>query len=807
MNRLFQSARYALRQLRKNPGFTTAAVLTLALGIGATTAIYSVLYATLLAPLPYPQPDQLVVVWSKVGGDRNVVSAGDFVEWKRRSTAFQELTATTGASFNLATAQEPEQVGGDMLTPGFYKMIGVNFLLGRDFLPEEGELGKEHVVILTHRLWERLGSNRNIIGQQLRVNSEPYTVVGVLAPGPVDRGQVQLAVPLTFKPEQINHNFHWLIVMGRMKPNVSLANAQADMDLVTSHLGEELPTSNKNWGAKVEPLKNDFLPQDTQKTLWLLMGAVGFVLLIACVNVANLLLAKGTTRQKEVAVRASLGAARGQIFSQFLTESLVLAAIASALGIGLSELLLKVVMAAMPAFTLPTEADVKLSLPILFFTLAATILSAGLFGSVPAWQASRIDPNDALKEGGRSGTGAGKQRLRRALVVMEFGLALTLLAGAGLAIRSFWKLTQVDLGIQSDHVLTFSLPVPTSRLTQPEKIVAFYQQVLEKLESTPGVVSAEVGTGMPLQGPPFGMGFTIAGQPPVERSSRPDTPFKMVTPGYFQTFGIRMVQGRTLNDRDVAGGVRVAVVNENFVRRYLPGLDPLKQRVQIDQLIPGLTGVGPTVDWQIVGVFHNVKRRELRNANSAEVIVPFWQSPWPQTQMAVRTTGDPDAMRKTITATISSIDPDLPLADVATMEEVLAGARAGDRFTALLYGGFAVVALLLAAIGIYSVMAFVVAQRTREIGLRVALGAGRNQILNLILREAVILTMVGLALGLIGACLVGRTMTSMLYGVSMIDLGVFSAVSIALLASALLASYIPARRAARVDPMVALRYE
>jgi putative ABC transport system permease protein len=807
MSNSLHSIRYALRQLRKNPGFTTAAVLTVALGIGATTAIYSVLYATLLAPLPYPHPDQLVVVWSKVGGDRNVVSAGDFVEWRRRSTAFQELNASNGDSFNLATAEHPEQDAGDRLTPGFYKMMGEKFFLGRDFLPEEGELGKDHVVILTHRMWERLGSNRNIIGQQLRLDSEPYTVVGVMAPGPQDRAFAQLAVPLTFKPEQINHDFHWLLVMARMKPGVSLASAQADMDLLTSQLGKELPTSNTNWGAKVEPLKNDFLPQDTQSTLWLLMGAVGFVLLISCVNVANLLLAKGTTRQKEVAIRASLGAVRGRIFGQFLTESLVLATIAAVLGIGLSQLLLKLVMAAMPPFTLPNEADVQLSLPVLFFTFSATIFSAGLFGSVPAWQASKTDPGEALKEGGRTGTSAGRQRLRQALVVAEFGLALTLLAGAGLAIRSFWKLTQVDLGIQTDHILTFYLPVPSSRFAQPEAIVAFYQRVLEKLKATPGVVSAEASTGMPLQGSGFGMGFTIAGQPPISRSMRPDTPFKMVTPAYFQTYGIQMVQGRSLTDQDVASGVRVAVVNENFARRYLAGMDPLKQRVQIDQLIPGMTGVGPTVEWQIVGVFHNVKTRVLRDDNSTEVIVPFWQSPWPQAQMAVRTTSDPDDMRKTVAAAINSIDPELPLATVRTMEEVVADARSADRFSALLYGGFAVVALLLAAIGIYSVMAFVVLQRTREIGLRVALGAGRHEILNLILREAVLLTTVGLALGLIGACLVGRTMKSMLYQVSVIDVGVFSAVSIVLLASALLASYIPARRAARVDPMVALRYE
>ena len=807
MNGILHDIRYALRQLRKSPGFTAVALVTLALGIGATTAIYSVLYATLLAPLPYPNSDQLVMVWSKPQDGRNVVSAGDYLEWKAQNTSFQDLNAWTGTIFNLSTAGQPEQINAQVTTPGFYKMMGVNFELGRDFLPEEGQAGKDRVVILTHSLWERLGGKRDIIGQPLRMNGEPYTVVGVLAAGPTDRLPSKLVVPLVFKPEQINHNFHWLLVMGRLKPGVSLATAGADMAVVARRIAQDHPQTNKTWGATVEKLKNDFLPKQTRSTLWLLMGAVGFVLLIACVNVANLLLAKSTVRRKEVAMRASLGATRRQLFAQLLTESLALATLGGLAGIGLSVVLVKLLLAIMPPFTLPSEAVVTLSLPVLLFTSVATLLAALLFGCAPAWQASGVDPNEALKEGGRAGTGAGRHRLRRVLVVMEFALALTLLAGAGLAIHSFWNLSRSDLGVDTDHILTFNLPVPEGRLKEPEKIVAFYRDLLEKLRAVPGIVQAEAATGAPLLGADHGMGFTIVGQPPVEYSARPDSPFQSVTPGYFQTFGVRLVAGRTFTDQDTASSIRVAMVNESFARRYLKGMDPLGQRIAIDQLIPGVAGVGHTVVWQVVGVFHNVRSFGPRDDDHPEIDVPFAQSPWPQVHMAVRTTGDPAAMSRTIAAAVNSMDADLALADVRTMDQIAVENLSSDRFTSVLYGGFAGVALLLAAVGIYGVMAFVVAQRTHEIGLRMALGAQREQVARLVLREGMMLALMGLAIGLVGACLVGRTMRSVLYGVGTVDLGAFTLVALVLLSAAVFACFIPARRATRVDPMVALRYE
>ena len=683
---LWRDLRFGFRLWRKNYGFAAVAALTLALGIGATTAIFSVIYATLFEAMPYPHPGQLVVVWSKVQGERNGVAAGDYEDWQRQNTTFQILVSSTAASFNLAVpGTAPEMVDGGRSIPGYFgKFLGETPWMGRFFLPEEGQAGKDHVVILTHRMWEHLGSNPNIIGTQLRLDGEPYTVIGIRRPGPPDRMAGDFFVPLVFKPEQLNHDFHWLLVFGRLKPGVSVAQAQADMDVVAQRVAQDNPKSDKGWGISVEPLHNDFLPPDVIKTMWLLMAAVGFILLIACVNVANLLLARSSTRQKEVAVRGSLGASHWQVFRQFLVESLTLALIGGVLGTALGMVMMKIFMAALPQYTLPSEADVRLSVPVLLFTFAATLLSGVLFGCAPAWQASRLDLNETLKEGSRSVSGSGRHNLRRALVILEFSLALTLLAGAGLAIHSFWNLARVDPGFRVDHLITFSLPVPNDKFTQPEQIVTFYRQLLEKIEALPGVNHAEAGEGMPLRGTGFGMPFYIAGKPFSDPSARPGAGFSMVTPGYFQTFGIQLAQGRSFTEQDVAGGIPVAMVNEAFANRYLKGTNPLTQRVVVEQLIPGVTKLGPPIEWQIVGVYHNVHNGGLRRDGFPEIDVPFWQSPWPQASMAVRTAGDPELMIKSIAAAVHSVDPDLALAQVKTMDQIVSESLVGDRFISLL---------------------------------------------------------------------------------------------------------------------------
>jgi putative ABC transport system permease protein len=807
---LWRDIRFGLRLLVKSPSFAAVAILALALGIGANTAIFSVVYGTFLEPLPFPHPEQLVMVWSKINGERNSVAAADYLEWKKESTSFQELSVFTWAQFNISTNNQPEYVLGWQVPAGFTtRAMGIGPALGRDFLPEEEQLGKNHVVILTHKLWERrFGGDARIIGQPIRVNGESYTVVGVLPAGVNDRYDRQVLVPLALKPEQINHDFHWLVPVGRLKPGVSLAQAQSEMAGVTKRIAEAYPKSNRSWGAKIEPFQNDFLNRDIHTEFWLLLGAVGLVLLIACANVANLLLVRGMSRQKEVAIRASLGATQGKLFAQFLAESLVLAAIGGVAGVGLGWVILRTLLASLPPLALPPEADVRISLPVLAFTLAITTVCGLFCGCVPAWQAARLNLNGALKEGGRATASSGHHRLGRAFVIAQCALTLTLLASAGLLIHSFWNLGRVDLGVRTDHVLTFLLPVPADRFSQPEQMVAFYRQFLAGVEALPGVSEAAVSTGRPVQDTGFGMPFSIAGKPVADLSSRPDSGFQMVTPGFYKTFGIRLISGRTLTDQDVAGSLPVAMVNETFVKRFLAGVDPLTQRVSVEKIIPGVTQLGAPIEWQIVGVFHNIRYGGVGNQQDyPEIEVPFWQSPWPFDDVAVRTAGDPAAMTKAIAAVVHSLDADLPLAEVKTMDQVVAQSVQGTRVVLGLLICFAATALLLAAIGIYGVMAFSVAQRTHEIGMRMALGADSPQVLRMILRDGMILTLVGLVLGAAGAFVSQRLMRSQLHGIGAIDPGSFGAVLVLLVIVALLACYVPARRATRLDPLECLREE
>jgi predicted permease len=803
-----QNLIYSVRALRKNVGFTLAAVGTLALGIGATTAIFSVLHAVLFEPMPYPKSDQLVVVWSKVQGNRNSVSPGDYFDWKQRNTSFQDMHAWAGGSYNVATNERPEQIDGSPQTPGFFKMMGLPLMYGRDFLPEEGEPGRDHVVILSNRLWNRhFGADPNIVGKEIRMNGEPYTVVGVMPPGMHDRLPMQLWVPLAFRPEEKKHGAHFILVMARLKDGVSIAQAQAEMDGIAKQMENEYPESNRNWGVSVEPLHLDFLDNTTRRGLWLLQGAVGFLLLIACVNVANLLMARGTSRQREVAVRAALGASRIRLFGQFITESLVLALVGGALGILLARVFIDAIMAVMPpaGTMLPSEADIRISIPVLVFTIIVTTIAGLLFGSAPAWQATRLDLNEVLKSGGRTGSGGSRRNARRVLVIAEFSLALTLLASGGLALKSFWNLSRVDLGLRTEHVLSFQLPVPFRRLKGSEQVNSYYRRMLEQIKVLPGVKNAAVMTGIPARGPNFGMGFSILGDPPINPSERPGAGFQMASAGYFDTLGVRVIKGRALDERDTEKAPRVALVNEYFANRYFAGRDPIAQRIAVDEISADIT-VGKPIEWTIVGVFHNVRGAGFRE-EFPEIVVPFWQSPWPQSSIAVRTEGDPKQSMKSIAAAVASVDPDLPLAGVKTVDEIVTESLANDRFGVVLFTSFGVLGLLLAAVGIYGVMAFAVAQRTQEFGVRMALGAQRSRVIRMVVKEGTLLALIGSVIGLGGAYLVGRAMQSLLYGVGAMDGRAFGAVFGLLLIAAWLACLIPAIRASRVEPIVALRYE
>jgi putative ABC transport system permease protein len=802
-----QNITYSIRTLMKNPGFTVTAVLTLALGIGATAAIFSVVYTTLFEKMPYPKSDQLVVLWSKVAGEpRNQVSPGDFVEWKKRSQSFQSLEAWTGGPCNVSTNDHPEQVLGSLMTPGFHRLVGAPMLLGRDFVPEEGEIGKEKVVILSHRLWtNQFGADGNIVGKAIRINGSSHTVVGVTPPGYQDRLPYQLWAPLAFAPEDINHDFQWVSVMGRLKDGVSIAQAQAEMDGIARQLALEFPKSNAKLGVSVEPLHLDFFPVEKQRNLWLLLGAVGFLLLIGCVNVANLMLARATVRRREVALRAALGASRTRIFAQFLTESLIVSIAGGVLGCLLATWMTKGIVAVMPETLLPSEADIRISLPVLLFTLLLTVLTGLLFGSAPAWQGSRLNLVDVLKLGGRTGGSGGQSRARRVLVVSEFALALTLLAAGGLWLRSFWNLTHVDLGFNAENVVTFDLPVAQGKLKEDAQIDAYYSRILESIKSVPNVDKAAVTTGVPLRGSMFGRKFRVVGQPPGSSESQRASMLQ-VSSEYHETLGIRVTRGRSFNVHDTANSQRVAMVNETFVTRHLSGVEPIGQRILVTQFSrPGEPE--KELECQIVGVFHNVRVGELRGSDAPEIDVPFSQNPWPWASLAVRTHGDPHQLIRSLAGAVNAVDPDIPIAGVKTMEELMGESVAVDRLGMLLFASFAVLGLLLSAIGIYGVMAFAVTQRTQEFGVRIALGAQRARVVNLVLKEGALLALIGSTIGLAGAYLMGRALQTTLYGVEALDLRAFAAVAIVLLLAALMACLLPALRASRVDPIEALRSE
>ncbi len=758
-------------------------------------------------PVAVSQANQLVMIWSKVKGDRNQVSAADFLDWKGQASSFQQMAAFVERPYNLSSTQEPQYIDGQRVSTNWYKLLGEKVWMGRDFRPDEDQPGKDHVFILSHRCWaSRFGADPNIIGKQFQLNGEPYTAIGVMPAGPSDRHDEEIWVPLRFSRAELSRGTTFWYVIARLKPGVSILRAQQEMNAVTRRIAEQYPETNKDWGASVEPLKNAFQSPSTLRNLWLLLAAVSFVLLIACANVANLLLVRGVARHRELAVRAALGASRGRLISQMMIESLTLAGLGGVLGILLSGALLKIILLILPPGTLSPEADVRLSLPVLLFTLATTMLSGVLFGCAPAFQAKIVDLNENLKQGGRSAIGGRHVRLRKVLVVLEFALALTLLAGAALTVHSFVNRAHVDLGIRTDHILTFYLPVPQSRLPRAEQTESFYRDLLTKLEAIPGVQRAAAATNTPLDDPDLELPATIVGGTVSGFSTPPDVGFEAVTPGYFETFGVHIDRGRMINQRDTANSQPVAMVNETFAHRFLNGVDPLSVRITIGQLQNGELAFAHDVERQIIGAFHDVQNSErLGQPKLPQIWVPFAQSPWPHAVVAVRTVIDPEKMTKAIAGVVHSADPNLSLANIKTVHQLVRDKFVEDRFGMALYASLAGIALLLASLGIYGVMSFAVAQSTSEIGLRMALGASPSQVVVRVLKQGSGMVAAGLGLGFVGAYVASRAMQSSLYGTGVLDWGAFSAVAALLLVAALLACYVPARRASSVDPMIALR--
>ena len=809
MTVLLSDVRFGLRLLQRNPGFACVSVLTLALGIAATTAIFSVVYGLFFAPLPYRQADRLVVVWEQEHGERRQVTARNYVEWTRRSTAFADINAWGGRTVNLATDERPESVTAGSATPGFLGMLGYGhpLALGRSFVEDEGIPGHDKVVILTYQLWqERFGGDPGILSRQVRIDGEPHTVVGVLGRGPADRQQNKVWLPLAFTEQELLSGNNSLLVMARLKDDVGLAEANARMAALAATIERERSSPRDGWSVSVEPFRNNFVRDSTKQGIWLLLCAVMFLLLIACANVANLLLARGTARQRELAIRMSMGATRSAIVRQLMVESVTVALLGGVLGALLAAAVVAAIVTLMPPFTLPSETEIRLSIPVLLFALGACTVSGLLAGCAPAWQAGRANVAEVMKEGGRAVAG-GRQALRRGLVVLEFALALTLLVAGGMTVSALLRLMSVDLGFRGARTLTFDLPVARGRLATAGEVEGFYRQVLDRTKPVPGVSSASVSTGMPISGANFGREFEIADRRVADLRRRPGAGINMVTPEYHRTFGIPMLRGRGFTERDRAGSQPVAIVNQAFVRRYLPGVDPIGQRVLFAPFILGATTPSDPLAWEIVGVHGDVVNAGPGREPYPEVEIPFWQNPWPRVTVAVHTEREAGAVQSAIADVLRPLDPELPMTNVRTIEQTLSLSMAADRFYTVFFAVFAAVALLLAAVGIYGMMSFSVAQRTHEIGLRMALGARQRQVLGQVLREGMLTALAGTAFGAVGATLVSRALAGAVYGVDASNPLTFLAVALTLLAAALLACVVPARRAASVDPMVALRRE
>ncbi len=806
LSSVLQDVRYGMRTLARTPGFTAAAVLALALGIGASTAIFSVVDAVLLRPLPYRDPDSLAVVLHR---GRNPVSAPNFRDWQKESRSFQAMGAAQGWQPNLIGGERPERVEAVRMTSEILPFLGVRPLLGRVFASGEQEPGKEHEVVLSHAIWQRrFGADRRIVGESINLDGEPYTVIGVMPrefqfPPFWQRG-AQLWAPLALGSQNASRDGNSLRIFARLKPDVSLGSAQAEISAVTARLEKEFPGSNRE--VTVRSLQETVVGH-VRPALFVLLAAVAFLLLIACGNVAHMLLARAAARQKEVAVRTAIGASRGRLVRQFLTESLILALAGGGAGVVLALAATRVIASIRP-LGIPGIESLAIDGRVLAFSLAVSIATGVAFGLVPALQSSRRDLSDTLREGERGSTeGRGKNRLRNILVGSEFALALVLLVAAGLMIRTFVALQAVDPGFDPNHVLSMVVSVSGSPSAAPGRRAVFYPRVAERVRGLPGVRAASFINHLPLAGDIWGFPFSIEGRPAPPRGDTPSAAYRVVLPGYFATMRLPLLRGRDVAESDRLGAPGVIIVNEWLANRYWPGENPVGRRMAL--------GGGAEPEWlTVIGVAKNAVRSDWAAPPEAEIYRPYLQArsylegrffAVEYMTLIVATSGDPAAAAGPVRSAIQSLDPSVTVSEIQTMEHAVDDANAQSRFYLLLLGTFAGAALILAAVGIYGVMSYVVSRRTHEMGIRMALGAQRGHLLRLVVRQGMLVALAGAAAGLAGALALTRLMAGLLYKVPPTDLATFASVTGVLTAVALAATWIPARRATRIDPMTALR--
>jgi putative ABC transport system permease protein len=796
--------RYGTRLLLRSPGFSAVAIAALALGIGANTAIFSVVNTLLIQRLPYHEPERLAIVWEhNLPRDRknNVVSPGNFIHWREMNQVFDDIAAV-GLTFNLTLTGhgEPVELPFQYVTPPFFSILGVPPALGRPFTAEEAG-PNSRVVVISDRLWRtRLGADPEILARGVTLQGVSHSVVGVMPPGfaLLDK-TVDVWLPAPFTAESRTPRGRWLATVARLKPGVTFEQAQRDMTRVAGELTKLFPDFNTGWTARVVPLREQ-LTGDIRPALLVLLAAVACVLLIACANVANLLLARATARGRELAVRAALGAGRRRLIRQLLAESLVLSLAGGAAGIALAwwglGLLRAFVADRIPVYGLES---IGINGTVLAFTAGASILSGLFFGLVPAFSAAGASLNDSLKEGGRTGSAARGKRARAAFVVVEIALALVLLVGAGLLVRSFAHLMAVDTGFDTSRTITMRVSVPQSRYGEPARRVQFFDRLLERVRLLPGVEASGAISFLPLAGLGAATGFEVVGAPPPPAGEGPVTDVRVIADGYFKAMRVPLVRGRLFDEGQPADAQNKVIVNETLARRHWPNEDPIGRRIKVSW--------DDNREDEIIGVVGDVRQADLETEPRGTIYWPHARTPYGSMTLTLRTAGEPAAITSSVRDTLRELDPNLALADVKSMREVVSRSVAQRRLTMVLLGIFAAAALLLAAVGIYGVLAYSVTQRTQEIGIRLALGAQRGDVLKMIVAEAAVLAGAGIVLGAAGAALLTRLMTGLLFGVQPFDPVTFAVVALVLAGIALLASYLPGRRATRVDPVIALRAE
>jgi putative ABC transport system permease protein len=802
---MFQDLRYGLRMLRKNPGFTLIAITTLALGIGANTAIFSVVNATLLRPLPFPEPERLVMAWTRNwqgGVEQGDVSLSDYLEWRNRLSSATEVAAWGPYGFNITQENDPEKITSVVASPNFFQTLGVGMLKGRAFLPEDSAPGAANVVILSHGLWQRrYGADPNMVGRALTLDGARYTVIGVTPPGfHFPNREVEMWGPLDLTPQGGDRRQRWLKVVARLKTGVGVEQARGELETIAGQLARQFPDTHQNWSAGFTPL-HEMAVKDRRRALSLLFAAVGFVLLIACVNVANLSLARVETRRKEMAIRAALGAGRQRMIRMLLVESGVLALAGGVCGLLLARGALSLLKIFIPAERIPGPDElgllqfdqIGLDSRALGFTLLVALLTSVLFGLIPALQSARLDLNQSLKAGG--GTSATPDRLRGALIVAEVALTMLLLVGAGLLLRSFQRLLTVDPGFRAKNLLTFRVS-PSSKYRRAPERLNYYQQVTAQLRSLPGVEAVGATTSLPFTSTDLRSPIGIEGRP---QASADMVSFNSVTPDYFTTMNIPLRRGRFFTAYDTMEARPVAIINEMTARRYWPDENPLGKKLK--------TRFSGQDFIEVVGVVGDTRQSGLEAEVKPEVFVSAAQRPWSFMTFAVRASGDPSAIAVAARNRVWAVDRDVPVYELTTLEQRRSDSLAQRRFNMFLLASFAVLALLLAAVGIYGVMSYAVSQRTREIGVRMALGAEPRDALRLVIWRGMKPALLGIGLGLSGALALTRLMRTLLFGVSATDPLTFAAVASFLFGVAAVACYLPARRATKVDPLVSLRQE